>query len=125
MYGGANSFPEEVDSVGSWLQAVGMVRHLLSPLVHVDFSKSLNCVNSFCLWWYSVCLQAQYQDAFEEQGVNASNLRSLTDSELKKLVPTPGHRRRIVSDLLTPFAALKLSCVNMSFCIDCICRCLP
>ena len=40
--------------------------------------------------------QSQYADAFAAEGVQVSQLRGLSNSTIKQLVPVEGHKRRLV-----------------------------
>lgn len=41
-------------------------------------------------------LQGQYTQAFLDQGIEVQHLRNLNNNEIKQLVPTEGHKRRLV-----------------------------
>ena len=54
-----------------------------------------NTAESVSKWLAAIGLP-QYQKSFEEAGIEVSELRSLTDTKIKELVPVEGHKRRLM-----------------------------
>ena len=108
-YGNNNNFPKQAASVAEWLAAIGMVRRAAharptagtAPLAARGKNKSFFCLSSRA--------QGQYTEAFAAAGVEVAQLRNLSNSEIKQLVPVEGHKRRLVSRARPREASSRLS----------------
>ena len=100
-YGAASSFPKTANSVNEWLAAIGMVRCQPTSrpnLLCACAAERLPC-SQFLTPLVEVPIffaQDRYASAFAEAGIGMKELREITDTKMRELVPTEGHKRRLV-----------------------------
>ena len=91
-YGNANNWPKKAESLGSWLDAILLVR-----IIPVDCPRTSSHALSRPLTLSPVVLhmpQPSYKERLSH--LDLRGLRDVSATTLKELVPIDGHRRRLV-----------------------------